>query len=252
MKTEGRKCSLSRKVTRFSLRAGVEMKRLLVIAMLLVLGISGYTSIAKAAPEAHPARSHCVTSSYTLPYPSAGLDSNAPRLDGYAIPYPSADLDGDSHGCQMGDNPTISEAMQLRLTMLSPVTNREVVELMAFPFEGLNPHRSVADTTAASADATSANVELMAFPFEGLNPRGRVVDTTAANVDRTTANVELMAFPFEGLNPHRSVADATAASADTATANVELMAFPFEDLNPRGPVTDRPALHFPKLALFCP
>jgi hypothetical protein len=101
-----------------------------------------------------------------------------------------------------------------------PVPDKSLVNLMASPFEGLDPHEPVADTTAASVD-------LMAFPFEGLNPNEPAADAT-------TANVELMAFPFEGLNPHGSVADTTAAS-------VELMAFPFEGLNPQGPVAN-PAL----------
>lgn len=99
---------------------------------------------------------------------------------------------------------------------------KSVVELMAFPFEGLYPHKPIADTAKAS-------VELMAFPFEGLNQHQPVADTTTASPGTPTASVELMAFPFEGLNSHQPV-------ADTATASVELMAFPFEGLNPHGPV----------------
>jgi hypothetical protein len=83
------------------------MKRLLLIAMLLVMGVAGYTPLAKA---------------------------------------------------QSPDTQAETESA------LSPVPDVSLVELMAFPFEGLNPHRPVADTSTAS-------VELMAFPFEGLNPR---------------------------------------------------------------------------------
>jgi hypothetical protein len=131
------------------------MKRLLLIAMLLVMGVTGYTPLAKAQSP----------------------DTQAETA-----------------------------------SAMSPVPDESVVNLMAFPFEGLNPHKPIVDTPTAS-------VELMAFPFEGLNPHRPVVDTP-------TASVELMAFPFEGLNPHGPV-------ADTPTASVELMAFPFEGLNPR-------------------
>jgi hypothetical protein len=132
-----------------------------------------------------------------------------------------------------------------------PVPDESVVNLMAFPFEDMNPHKLVADIPTATAelmeflfeglnphepvaDTTSADVELMAFPFEGLNPRGPTADTTSADV-------ELMAFPFEGLNPHRPV-------ADTTTASVELVALPLEDLSPRGPVVDTPAANVELMA----
>jgi hypothetical protein len=73
-----------------------------------------------------------------------------------------------------------------RLNPQGPVANSAAasVELMAFPFEGLNPGRPVAKSTAA-AEARALlpvtrkeAVELMAFPFKGLNPRGSVADTS--------------------------------------------------------------------------
>jgi len=54
-----------------------------------------------------------------------------------------------------------------------PVPDESLVNLMAFPFEGLNPPEPVTDTTTAS-------VELMAFPFEGLNPHGPIAKPAVA------------------------------------------------------------------------
>jgi hypothetical protein len=147
MKTEKGKGVLSRKVTRVSLEGGRIMKRLLLIAMLLAIGVTGYTPLAKAQNPEIIADTTTV-SVELMAFPFEGLYPRTPvaatstaGVELMAFPFEGLR----SHG----PDATASTAG---------------VDLMAFPFEGLNPHGPVADTTTAS-------VELMAFPFEGLNPR---------------------------------------------------------------------------------
>lgn len=77
-----------------------------VLLALLLLTTVPVPGLAAGAPR--PAIHHCGADSNPIPYPSLGLDSTTPHLDGYAIPYPRVDLDGDSHNC-LGGDPTPSE-----------------------------------------------------------------------------------------------------------------------------------------------
>jgi hypothetical protein len=163
----------------------MDMKRRIYIFVLLALLLASLPELALAAAPSPVAIPVCDYRSHVIPYPTAKVDTgSADCLAEYAIPYPAADFEGD--GITAFVRSTINSSAETESAM-SPVPDESVVNLMAFPFEGLNPHGPVADTTTAS-------VELMAFPFEGLNPHRPVADTP-------TANVELMAFPFEGLNP---------------------------------------------------
>ncbi len=264
MKTEERQCVSSQKVYRFSSEGGTKMKQLFVIAMLMVLGVAGYTPVAKAqSPDTQAKIASAMSAAPMAIAQDATILDYSPEggppfvelrkgSNGWTC-YPDWPVSpGNDPQCldrtwqQWWDaylaesEPNISSpGVAYMLQGGSDPSNTDPFAMEPAPGEDWVtslPHVMLLfpgklDTTLFSTDPYSGEPYVMwaGTPYEHIMMPIQAEPAVAAEVPATLPvtgeeAAQLLAFPFEGLSPHEPV-------TDTATSIIELMAFPFEGLN---------------------